>query len=226
MHAIHRQQRDRAVKQRMRYLLAVLAVVGLVTVAPPAGAVDGSTAPIPSSLATEPFSAGRFRVTVYAERLATTERFICIEAVARTEQGSDLTVEYEGTCFDDSPRNASTYRFAPVRWVASITGRLMTNGSITTYRRGSSGEWVVVSDRERQSTATVDLHWTGRGASKTEPIISGGLPLSCLVMPPVCTSVTTAVTRGAGVKGSVTFNGIGVVATVPRGLAGTMTIGH
>jgi hypothetical protein len=210
--------------RRLLLGLGLLATT-LSALAAPALGADLAAAPLPSALAADAFTAGRFHVTVHAERSATAGLSVCIEAQARTQQGLDTqTLEYEGTCFDAPP--SSSYRFAPLQWLASTSGPLKSTWITQSYRRAPNGDWVLVADHQQQSTARVDLRWTGRGPQRTHHMVSGGLPLSCYTFVPICTTVSVGVTRAATVQGSIAFQGISVLASVPHGHAGTMTVGE
>jgi hypothetical protein len=188
-----------------------------------AGIVD--TSPLPSALTAESFTSGKRQVRVDAERAWLSPAFVCIEASAVTAAGPESrTVDYEVTCGGLGKRSSS-YRFAPIRWVASIGARLNTVRVIQHQRLGSDGDWVTVSETARPSTAIVRLRWVGHGETKPEHVVSG-TPGSCYALPPICTSVIVRQMRQAVVSGTIAFHGIGVQVSVPAGHPGVMTAGR
>lgn len=208
-----------------RPLVAIgLWVIAASALASPVQAADLGGVPVPTSLTVNEFATDRFRVTVQAERNLDGTHSVCVEAIARTPHGANgLEVEFEESCFEET--RTSTYRFAPVRWVASVSGTVKTVWTRLTYQRSDDDTWVLVSERDQASTAGVDLHWAGTGPQTVNRPIATGLPLTCLAFPPICMSISTAVSRTASARGSIAFNGIGIVASLPRGQSGTMTVG-
>lgn len=200
-------------------------LIAAASVFTPAGVqADLSAAPAPSSLTAAPFTSAGFVVTVRANRSVGGDA-ICLDA-SKSETGRDVqTIVTEWACTPASNANSWTYRFAPVRWVGLISGPVGSTRTTRQFRRGADGDWNLVSQTDTPSRVSLGLRWTGQGDSEVERSISG-FPLSCLAAPPICTRVTVGMRRDAEVRGSVTFHGIGVTASVPAGHRGVMTQGH
>ncbi|HUR16594.1 MAG TPA: hypothetical protein VMZ33_04870, partial [Candidatus Limnocylindrales bacterium] len=127
---------------RRRVLRTIAVVAPMLWILAPAGSRASVEAPLPTSLVAEPFSTGGVRVIVDASRDADGVARICIEALALTEDGPEFqTAVYETACPSEM-RAKSSYRFALVRRVASISGRVHTVRIIERRQRQADGEWV------------------------------------------------------------------------------------
>lgn len=144
------------------------------------------------------FSVDGNRVAIQAKRWAPTyPTEFCVWIDHREETDELLTVFFESGCLHGSP-----YRFDPITWEATASGRIRTSVYTWVYARAPDG-WSRIHSEEAQSYVSADLAFVGTGAPLVRP---PGVGVGTCFLTIVCAYIGSAVVeRSAIVTGSIEF---------------------
>jgi hypothetical protein len=176
----------------------VLGIAAMTAGSLPAAADPLIDAPVRSYADVTAFSVDGNRVAIQAKRWAPTDPTeFCVWIDHREETDELLTVLYESGCQTGNP-----YRFDPITWEATASGRIETSVHTWVYERAPDG-WSLIHSEETRSYVSADLAFVGTGAPLVQPP-SVGVATCFLTI--VCPYIGSAVVeRSAVVTGSIEF---------------------